>query len=140
MKKRGRKSSASLAIRAVDGGPSRMKPPASLSQPERKVFVDLVATTDAEHFQASDLPLLASYSRAVAMDEMAARELQEHGAVINGRPSPWIIIQEKAQRSVVALAMRLRLSPQSRKQYATAPAKPMSYYQRVAAGLEDDDE
>jgi hypothetical protein len=36
------------------------------------------------------------------------------GAVINGKASPWITIQEKAVRAMVALTMRLRLSPQSR--------------------------
>jgi chaperonin subunit len=36
------------------------------------------------------------------------------GAVIDGKPSPWITVQEKAVRAMVALSMRLRLSPQSR--------------------------
>jgi hypothetical protein len=31
-----------------------------------------------------------------------------------GRISPWTVIQEKSVRSLVALSMRLRLSPQSR--------------------------
>jgi hypothetical protein len=34
--------------------------------------------------------------------------------VIEGKPSPWIYVQEKAIRTLTALSMRLRLSPQSR--------------------------
>ena len=43
---RGRKSAAALGVVAVDGGTSRLKPPASLSEAERKVFVDLVSFVD----------------------------------------------------------------------------------------------
>ena len=108
-----RKSAASLSVVAVDGQPFRPDPPASLSEAERTIFVDLVAGCDRRHFRPSDLPLLCRYVEAAALGDQAAEQLRL-GAVINGRPSPWITVQEKAVRAMVALSMRLRLSPQSR--------------------------
>jgi hypothetical protein len=131
MKQRGSKSAASLAIPAIDGRPSRLKPPASLSKAEQAIFIDIVSSTSAGHFVASDVPLLCAYARAVFEEELAGRELRRGGHVVNGRPSPWITVQEKAVRAITALSMRLRLSPQARKQYAAAPSKPMSYYERM---------
>jgi phage terminase small subunit len=79
------------------------------------VFRDLVAGTGPEHFVATDLPLLARYAEAVALAEQAERELHKRGPVMpDGRVNPWNTVLEKAGRSVVALSMRLRLSPQSR--------------------------
>ena len=80
---------------------------------ERTVFVDVVTACDPTHFQPSDLPLLCRYCEAAVLGEQAALELRR-GAVVDGKPSPWITIQEKAVRAMVSLSMRLRLSPQSR--------------------------
>ena len=113
MRQRGRKSAAELATIGVDGKPPRLLPPASLSEAERNIFIDLVTSCDANHFRPSDLPLLVRYAEACAVGDQAAHELRR-GAVVDGKPSPWIVIQEKAVRAMVALSMRLRLSPQSR--------------------------
>ena len=48
------------------------------------------------------------------MAEEAAKQLREHGAVIDGKPSGWITVQEKCVRALTALSLRLKLSPQSR--------------------------
>jgi phage terminase small subunit len=50
--------------------------------------------------------------------EMPARQLQEQGAIVNGKPNPWLVSKEKAHREMVALSLRLRLSPQGRAQHA----------------------
>jgi phage terminase small subunit len=113
MRQRGRKSAAALSVIAVEDKPDRLLPPASLSDAERTVFVDLVTACDPKHFRPSDLPLLCRYCEAVVLAERSALELRL-GAVVAGKPSPWITIQEKAVRAMVALSMRLRLSPQSR--------------------------
>jgi hypothetical protein len=97
----------------VDGEPSRLEPPASLSESERTIFIDLVNACDAKHFRQSDLPLLVRYVEAAALSDQAAQELRQ-GAVVNGKVSPWLTVQEKSVRTMVALSMRLRLSPQSR--------------------------
>jgi hypothetical protein len=132
MGQRGRKSAAAGAVTAVDGRTSRLRPPPSLNQAERAIFLDIVGSTDAGHFVAADLPLMSAYVRAVAQEELSGRELQRGGYVVNGRPSPWIVIQEKSVRAVTALAARLRLCPQSRRQYAKPAGRPMSYYERMA--------
>jgi phage terminase small subunit len=110
-----RKSAAALALEplSVDGRPKRLNPPPTLSAQERALFVDLVSTNTPEHFRPSDLPLLCRYVEASCLAEHAAQELRL-GAVVGGKPSPWITVQEKAVRAMTALSMRLRLSPQSR--------------------------
>jgi phage terminase small subunit len=63
--------------------------------------------------------------------ERAAAELRRH-TIIDGKPSPWVTVQSKAIRAMVALAMRLRLSPQSRA--PTTPRKvgePLSAYEMM---------
>lgn len=109
-----RKSMAALAIAPVDGAPPKLEPPASLSSAERDLFVELVAACDRRHFRISDLPLLCRYVEAAILAEEAARVLREDGAVVNGKASPWLIVQEKSVRSLTALSLRLRLSPQGR--------------------------
>jgi phage terminase small subunit len=72
-----------------------------------------VSGCDAGHFREPDLPLLSRYCEAAVLAEQAALELR-NGAVVDGKPSPWIVIQEKCVRAMVSLSMRLCLSPQSR--------------------------
>ena len=109
-----RKSSAALLIPPPDGSPPRLEPPASLSPPERQLFIDLVAAVDRKHFRSSDLPLLCRYVEAAVLAEQAAKELRENGAVIDRKPSGWLVVQEKCVRAMTALSLRLRLSPQAR--------------------------
>ena len=113
MRQRGRKSAASFDVINVDGSPDRLQPPDHLSADERRRFVDIVASCDARHFRSSDAPLLCRYIEADALAERAAKELREN-PVIDGRPSPWLAVQEKSVRALTALSIRLRLSPQSR--------------------------
>ena len=113
MKSRGRISAAAMSMIGVGGEQARPLPPAGLSEPERELFSSIVDGCDAEHFRQTDLPLLSRYCEAAVLAEQAALELR-NGAVLNGKPSPWIVIQEKCVRAMVSLSMRLRLSPQSR--------------------------
>ena len=127
-----RKSSAALAVVGVDGRPGRLRPPATLSDSERTVFVNLVGACKPEHFQASDLPLLARYCEATVLAEQAAEHLRTEGAVIAGRVSPWITVQEKAIRALTALSMRLRVSPQARAPNNPSRPQPANVYERMA--------
>jgi hypothetical protein len=104
MRQRGRKSAAALSVIPVEGKPNRLQPPASLSEAERKVFVDLVTACEPQHFRPADLPLLVRYVEACVLADQAAEQLRL-GAVIDGKPSPWITIQEKAVRAIVALSV-----------------------------------
>jgi phage terminase small subunit len=115
-KQRGRKSAAALAVvpLAPKSTPGRLRPPEHLPETERELFSELVASCASDHFVASDLPLLTEYCVAVVLARQAAAELQAAGAVVNNRPSAWIVVQEKAVRAMVALSQRLRLAPLSR--------------------------
>jgi hypothetical protein len=109
MKKRGRKSAAELGTPVIDDDSFRLKPPRSLSEPERTVFVDLIAAVVPEHFVQCDLPLVCAYVRAIVLEQRAAAQLRK-----TPTDTKWLAVWEKAQRAMVALSLRLRLSPQAR--------------------------
>lgn len=127
-----RKSASSLSVVPIGDRLSRLCPPPCLSEEERAVFLDIVSACDPKHFRRSDLPLLIRYVESCALADSAAQHLRVEGAVSQfGKPSPWLIAQEKAIRSMIALSMRLRLAPQSRidpktlgRQRPNADAKP----------------
>jgi hypothetical protein len=123
-----RRSAASLAFPSLPGASERLRPPPELVEPERAVFLDLVTASKPEAFRASDLPLLCAYARAVVLERRSARELAAGDDKALGR---W----EKAIKAMVALSMRLRLSPQARApNNPSRPVKPqaaMSYYERA---------
>jgi phage terminase small subunit len=133
-----RQSSASLSVRSLSGTPPRLRPPADLAELERKVFVDIVTSCKATHFAASDMPLLTAYCRAVVMEQQASGELAR-APVVDGEVSPWLRIQTAALKAMVALSMRLRLSPQGRS--PTNPKRPesISYYEQMDLERHQDD-
>jgi phage terminase small subunit len=114
MRQRGRKSADNLATPIVDGSPPRLDPPSTLADRERTLFVEIVDACAPTHFHSSDLPLLIRYVEACVLADEAAEHLRNEGAVIKGKPSPWLTVQEKSVRALVALSLRLRLAPQSR--------------------------
>jgi hypothetical protein len=125
-----RKSAESLKVIDLQGRLPLLRPPPSLSPAERTIFIDIVASNDPKHFRLSDQPLLARYVETCVLSEVAAKELRR-GAVVDGKPSPWLIVQEKCVRAMAALSMRLRLSPQARKVNASAPQHNVSVYDRM---------
>jgi phage terminase small subunit len=98
---------------AVSIEPPRLQPPPTLSAKEREVFQAVVSACDARHFRASDVPLLSRFCELSVMSERAARELRK-AAVIDGKPSPWVIVREKSVRGLLAVATKLRLTPSAR--------------------------
>ena len=126
-----RRSALSSHIIPLPRPSSRVRPPANLPAPERDLFVELVAANPPNHFRPSDLPLLVQYCAAVVLGERAAAELRR-APVVNGKSSPWLVVFEKCSRATIALAMRLRLSPQAR-----APNNPkrldpsLSHYEKM---------
>jgi hypothetical protein len=107
-----RKSAASQVI-PLDTRAVRLRPPANLPRPERDLFAALVASCAPSHFQPSDEVLLVEYCTAAVLNERASAELRD-SPVVDGKVSPWLLIFEKTSRAVIALALRLRLSPQAR--------------------------
>jgi hypothetical protein len=128
-----RKSTAALTVGPIRTGATRLRPPATLSAPARKVFLQIVANEPA-HFRESHMPLLVQYCEATALAERSIAEMRKKAAA-----PIWLHRWEKATRVMTALSMRLRLAPQSLAANNPSRPKKMSYYERVAAGLEDDE-
>jgi phage terminase small subunit len=129
----------SMANLAVDGRPERLKPPAGLSPRERALFNHIVNSLPPEHFRPSDMTLVARFVESAALAEKAAVELRK-GAVIDGKASPWLVVQEKCIRAVTALAARLRLSPQSRLDQRSAAREQVPYRRPWLIGADDEEE
>jgi phage terminase small subunit len=133
-----RKSVASIITPSPKLQSVRLQPPAYLTKQERAEFVALVMHNKAEAFRPSDLPLLVAYSQIIAQLQEASKQIHK-GVVHEGKISPWISVQERLIKSMVALSMRLRLSPQSRApNNPSRPVKPMSAYEELANGYLDD--
>jgi hypothetical protein len=102
-----RKSSASRAFK-VHSTPERLAPPAGLTTAESRIWTGIVADRRPEHFTVSDMPLLAAYTHACAMEATLARQIGK-----NIQPDSTLVARrERATRAMVLLSMRLRLSPQ----------------------------
>ena len=107
------KSKASLS--AIHGNrKTRLRAPAWLGEAEARVWNDLVSACGPGHFAESDAPALEHYCQCACLAQQASDALATQAAVIDGRLNPWITVQEKMVKSMIALAMRLRLSPQAR--------------------------
>ena len=118
---------------------TRLRPPPTLSEPARNEFVRIVAAEGANHFRDSDLSLLVQYCEAVALAERAAKALQSDDA-----ERVWLTRWDKATKVMESLAMRLRISPQSRApnnpSRPAGPAPVLSAYETMALEKPDDDE
>jgi hypothetical protein len=112
MKQRGRTSAAALATVAIDGRPPLLRPPVSLSEAERAVFIATVTAVKPGRLQPYDLPLLMRYCEIVALSDHAAERLRVN--VMKGRPSQWLATQERLTKLLIALGRQLRLSPLAR--------------------------
>ena len=119
MKQRGPKSAASKAtapaFEVVPGLP--FQPPPTLTPAGREIFREVMGSVVLDHFEDSDLPLLEQFAEATALARRAALELEK------GDPPAvrWLSIWRDATRTMALLAMRLRLSPQARREKAKAP-------------------
>jgi hypothetical protein len=136
----GRKPYATVDITPFDAPDQRLRPPDSLGPLEKRIFFHLITHVPAAQFQPADLPLVCRWCELSAVADRAAAELATGNLVTeDGRPTPWLAVHEKAVKGLVALSLRLRLSPQSRmdKSPKTQPVGTLSYYEQMA--LEDDD-
>jgi len=79
---------------------------------------------------------------ASILAERTAEQLREAPAV-DGKPSAWLVVQKKSVRTLTALSMRLRPSPQARSKGHSLPAKARTDPGGLGIGwwqLNDDDE
>jgi hypothetical protein len=119
----------------VDGRPSHLKTPADMPVSLRNIVDDLIATQQPEHFRPGDEALLEQYAQSILLGRQAYDRIEAGGAVVDGRPSPWLVVLEKAHRSVVALSGRLRLAPQMRATSRSAGRSPPGYHGGTAPWL-----
>ena len=92
----------------------RMTPPKSLAEGPATIWKQIVHSVTGDHFRECDHVLLAEFCRAADLANRAAAAIEAEGAIVAGKANPWVAVQEKCQKSLVALALRLRLAPQSR--------------------------
>ena len=119
-------------------GTRRLRPPASLSEPQKRAFLDLVVSCPATQFEPQDVPLLVRWCELCVMAKAANVELQASGLLApDGKPSPWLRVHLECTRAISNLALRLRLGPQSRALKAPKrKAAPLSVFDVMQ--LEDD--
>jgi hypothetical protein len=95
--------------------PIAIQPPPSLSPAAREAFVTLVSSLPADHFEVSDTSLIARYAVASVLAETAEEALQA-----DPNDSKALRLWEKSTGIMASLALRLRISPQSRRERARA--------------------
>jgi len=78
----GRKSAAQLSMPPLNGGPPRLDPPEFLSEPERKLFLELTEACSPGHFVRSDLPLLTAFVQATELSRSAIRRAGDDPAAL----------------------------------------------------------
>jgi phage terminase small subunit len=137
-----RRSSADLAVVRPAGSFTRLRPPSDLGKEEQAVWRQVVLSCDERHFRSSDTPLLVRYCENVVLARRAAAALAQEGPVVGGRPSPWLTVAEKCDRALVALSMRLRVSPQARLRADAMATKgpPASVYELMRQADDAEDE
>lgn len=109
-----RKSLAALSVASLDTVSRRIKPPADLPEPCRRIWVELVDSLPPDRFHTSDRPLLVLYCRALHQAELAFEALEQYGAAADDSVSPWQRVADSAVKQAATLATKLRLCPQSR--------------------------
>lgn len=135
-----RRSAADLAMVRPAAIPKRLKPPETLSEGARQEFLRVVSAEKVDHFRKSDLSMLCQYCESAALAELAIKEALRESPP-NAR---WLAAWREATRTMKDLALRLRLSPQSRQSnHHSRPAetpRPLSIYDRMKlAGKGDAD-
>jgi hypothetical protein len=136
-----------VTLDTVDYGvPSRrLRPPTTLSEPERRVFLALVANSPAGQFTASDMDLLMSWAETTVLARRAAKELELAGGPVlaDGKTSPWFAVHQQCIKTLSGLAIRLRISPQGRSPTARASkvaVRALSYYDQAALEKPEQDD
>src|SRR6516162_765651 len=116
---------------------TRLHPPSGLSEGAKAEFIRIVTTERPEHFKPSDQSLLVQYCEAASLADRAMKELQGDDA-----PERWLRTWEKSVRAMLGLALRLRLSPQSRmpNNPTRRPPERVSYYERQELEAHDEAE
>jgi phage terminase small subunit len=98
----------------VDRRVTRLAPPADLDPPAAATWRRVVSSCAAGHFIHADAELLRAYCESAVLAQEAYAQMQQHGRIVDGRVSPWLMLFEKSTRALASLAPRLRLGPSAR--------------------------
>ncbi|WP_409191036.1 hypothetical protein [Bradyrhizobium sp. RDM4] len=138
-----RRSSAALPFSEPT---SRVRPPDDLVGDARTVFVEIVTSVRADHFQGGDIPTLAVFCRAIVQEKRASAGLAKDGCVMaDGRPSGWLNVLADAKRTISTYSRLLRLNPSARLLTPSPAAEPgpVSWVERqhlMRRGSDDEDQ
>lgn len=102
----------SIAVSAT-----RLVAPKSLTDVERQIFAEIVASVKAGHFAPGDQPILCEYARLTA--HLAAEWEKQHAAPDPERLAAIIA----AQKSLYGAARLLRLAPSARAPHPPGASK-----------------
>jgi hypothetical protein len=118
---RGPKSAASLAL-SVIAPVRRLEPPPGMSDPQRRVWADVVVGVPAGHFQPSDTILLRRLCAAVAAAERIERAIDAEPDA--ARLGPLLDAQSKAANTIANTGAKLRLWSARYRPPGKAPPEP----------------
>lgn len=77
-----RKSAANLSVIPVNVEPPRLDPPATLTDPERTLFVQIVRDCPPTHFAKSDVHLLVSFVQSTLLSRQAVTKAANDPAAL----------------------------------------------------------
>lgn len=106
-----RKSAESLGVAPVTNIPSRMLPPEGMDSVEADLWKAVVATKPVDWFQEDSAPLLTEYVRCKVMCDKLAEMLKSATAETL---KTLLDMRDKESRRLATLAVKLRLTQQSR--------------------------
>ena len=109
-----RKSQSSLAIVPFPSTPKPPSPREKASTTVKAILREIVDSAPPKQFAQSDAPLIEALAQAIANSHVAQAQIEKYGLVHGLKPSPWTLTLEKSHKVIIALSLRLRLSPQSR--------------------------
>src|SRR5262245_11334118 len=112
----GRKPYATTDIVPFGVPANRLHPPDALPDAAKRHFIALVTAMPAGHFKPGDLSYLCRWAALSALAEQAEFAMSQPGGIVgaDGKLSAWVTAHATAVKNLNALALRLRITPQSR--------------------------
>jgi len=116
---------------ALPGGTSPSpRPPNHLTEAERALFLEVIATAPPKQFTRADTTMLAAFAQASLLARTAIKKAARDPVALK--------VWREASRVQVTLATKLRLTVQARKDPATLARNPPAQLSAYDARLNDD--
>lgn len=105
-------STESLSIATVSV-PMRAKPPSDLTKRQAELWTEVQNTKPADWFEADSYPLLKAYVVSIELHEKLTAEINQMD-VTDSEITPLVKLQDLQARTMSTLAVKMRLTQQSR--------------------------